>query len=191
MKNLSIITALYKIIANVKEVIAWDFPPRQYKKATESLLSELEKNGIPGEQTVADWPHFTLAYVPPMNKEQQQKIKLLAPLYSTRVKTKGLTLLVGEKFPKVYIGWDLEFDDVKKVKALIEDINEITDTTQKFSFKPHVSLVMVDKKYHSDILEIWDKLEDSVKRHKTAYKPEQLQLWSNMSIYDIEDMELK
>jgi len=187
IKLLRVITSLYKVLAANTEIVAIDYPPRPYKKAVDTILKLLEKHDIKGERTIAEWPHFTLAYVPTLTQNQKEKIKLAAPAYLSRITTDKLIILEGKKFSKAYLCWELKIENTNRIKKLINWICEETGNTQEFEFKPHVSLAMVDLKYKDIILEILPEIYENIKVFKTTYSPEQIQFWENMTIYDIEN----
>jgi hypothetical protein len=202
-KNL-VITALYQIAnpsaalpvlkilgTEAKHVVAWDFPARNYKKAFFTIRDFLAKHNIQIKPTIADWPHFSIAYIPPPDKEQQEKIKLAGPLFSTRIRTDELVILKGDSTPYIYLCWHLAVESETKVKKLIDFLNELTDTTQKFEFNPHVSIAVSDPKNYDTIEKLLPQLEEIIKPYHTSYLPEQLHLWDKMTIYDIESMKLK
>lgn len=189
MKN-KLILALHKVIANDGGIVAWDFPPRSYKKAVETIFKIFKKYGMKCEYTEADWPHFTLSYIQTLTNEQREKIKLVAPIFLSEAVTDKLILLSGINPPKDYLAWHLSLDG-NKVKKLINWIDEETGGKQKHEFNPHVSLVMFDKKYRDTVEKIAPEIYNAIKSYKVKYTPDQLQFWKEKRIYEIEDAAFK
>ena len=96
-KHNQLVIALHRILAGDPEIIAIDYPSRPYKKAVDTILRILKENDIIGEKTIAEWPHFTLAYVSTLTRDQKEKIKLAAPAYLSRIATDKLITLEGKK----------------------------------------------------------------------------------------------
>jgi len=180
-----------RIVASSSQLVAWDFPPRNYKKAYLSIKEFLHKKGIEVKPTVADWPHFSIAYIPPPDADQKHKIKLAGPLCSTKVKTDDIIVLKGSSTPYAYICWHLKVENESKVLKFIKFIDELMDTTQKFSFKPHVSLAIVDADKYDELEKLLPDLQKIVKPFSVSYSPEQIQIWDKMTIYEIDTMEFK
>jgi len=185
----SIILALYRILANGGKLIAWNFPPRNYKKAFIALKSFLKENNVPIDKTASDWPHFSVAYIPPPNEEQVKKIKLDSPSFSSRIRTKHLSIFEGRKTPYTYIVWELEVSNAKKFKEYVEFIDELMGTKNADSgHTPHVSLAVCDKKYTEQLKEMEPALNDLIKPFSVVYLPEHLQFWGDFRIEDIENL---
>lgn len=146
----AIISALYKIIAQETRLVAWDFPPRTYKKAFIELKNHLKKHNIPISEPKADWPHFSVVEIPKPNSDQEEKIKLVSPVFPSKVKTIKLDIFKGWTTPYTYIVWKLDVYDFNKFKKYIEVIKDIMGMeTEKESREkiPHVSIAICDPKY--------------------------------------------
>ena len=178
-----------RILAGASHLVAWDFPPRNYKKAFQTIKKILAKHGVEVKESEADWPHVSIAYIPAPSEEQKEKIKLAGPLYSSRIRTEQLILLGGsENSSFVYIAWFLKTDE-NKVKKFIDFISELTDTPPKFKFKPHISIAVGDIKDQKVIEDLLPELDNAIKPYYTSYVPEQTQFWDKMKIYDIDSMQ--
>ena len=201
MINKTLIRVLYKIVSEKsnEKLIAWDFPPDTFKKAYFALKKYLGDKGIPIMQPqglegkFADWPHFSVAFIPlDTSDEKINKIKLAGPLFTSSLKTKDVRIFEGRIAPQTFIVWALAFSNPEKYKKFVDFIQEITDKPKNDKeYTPHVSLAVCDAKYTQQLKELAPELEKLLKRFSNTYMPTQLQVWEDFRIIDIESLEFK
>jgi hypothetical protein len=191
--KISIISTLYDIVTAGKQytLVAWDFPTRIYKKTHDIVKNQLAEMGIESKDPMAPWPHVSLTLIENPSKEQRNKIKLAAPVYSSSMKVTGLEVLPGLKTPFSYITLKVDVgDDFKKFYNFLVDIMGEDKVNKPISwpeFKPHVSILTVDPDDHDKVMEYLPAIEDSIKRYNVSFTPKQIQLWDDFQISEIED----
>ena len=204
MVNKRLILALYKLIAAMsnKKLVAWDFPPHVFKKVFFGLKKFLAEKDIPVTQPeglkgeYADWPHFSMAFISKDTSEENlNKIKLAGPIYSNSLKTGKVKVVPGGVDPSVcFIIWELLPSDPLKIKKFKTFIYELTNTEMpKQDYAPHVSIAVADVKYLDRLRELIDDINNFFKQNRfaTSYTPEQLHIWENFKIVDIESLKFK
>lgn len=201
MKKKILITALYKIYCAKSDLmlIAWDFPPQNFKKAYFALKKYLESKGIPVSQPeglqgeFADWPHFSVAFIPnDTDKDKIEKIKLAGPLYAASLSTTEVKIFKG--MDQTYIVWKLKPSRpsaLQKFRDFIFDLAGAPKTPSKYPYSPHASLAACEHKYTEALMELEPELQKLLKPYATTYTPEQLQIWENFRIIDIESLKFK
>jgi hypothetical protein len=204
MLNKRLMLALYKIISAVsnKKLVAWDFPPTILKKVFFALKKFLAEKNIPITQPeglkgeYADWPHFSIAFIPKnASKEDLNKIKLAGPIYAITLKTGKVKIVPGGVDPSVcFIIWELHPSDPLKIKKFKTFIYELINAEMpKQDYAPHVSIAVADVKYLDQLQDMADDINNFFKQNRfaTSYVPEQLHIWENFKIVDIESLDFK
>lgn len=202
MINKYLISILYKLTSAVssEKLIAWDFPADIFKKVYFTLEKYLATQDIPITQPeglkgeYADWPHFSIAFIPQATSEEKiEKIKLAGPLFSSSLKAKELVLFKGRKDPSVcFLVLKLESGNpskLEKFRSFIFDLVGIEEWDK--DFVPHASIAVADIKYLEKLKELLPELQNRIRRYAVAYTPEQLQIWENFRIVDIDSLKFK
>lgn len=184
-----LIRVLTKIIANSSpfSLVAFDFPPRLFKKAYQDLKGFLVEKGLSPKETLSDWPHISLGLVKGVSEEEKQKIKLGLPAFDAQVKIAGLKLLPGREDVD-YVAMELDFPDHQEIYQFLVDIAGEKVQKKMEGYIPHMSILTVPKDEAEETKALLPAMEKVIRKYGVGFKPDQIQIWDkDFKISELED----
>jgi hypothetical protein len=184
-----LIQALYKIIASEYTLVSWEFDQRIFKKTYMSIKQILTENDIKSYYPKSEWPHISIALVQKPNNEERNKIKLAAPIFKDSYKVIGVEILPGmETVDYVTLEIDVPTKHKEYFQFLIDILGDgrVQKPRSYPKFKPHASIITVDKKDTERAKQLLPQIEKAIKPYLSTYKPENILIWDDFEISEIE-----
>jgi len=186
--NPYLIEALYRIVANNKILISWEFDPRVTKKAYFILKQFLKEQGIDGELPRSAWPHISLGLIDDLTADERKKVNMSAGTYKKSYKLKEIEILPGQV--------DVDYISIKLIppKEHAEFFQFFIDTFGNDrvakppsypNFRPHASIITTKKEDYLKVEPLLPEMTKLVRRYLMDYKPEHILYWRNFEVDEI------
>lgn len=192
VKNNHLISALFKIVGAYpkRNLVAWDFPSRVFKKSYEDIGQVLKEHGIEYQRPPSEWGHISIGLVKPLTKSQKQDILKAAPVFKSSVSVKGVIVLPGQEF--TFVGLEIKVGEeyLKFYEFLVDLLGEenVNKPPSYPYFKPHVSVLTTSKEDFEKVNALTPEMEAAIKRYTTSFTPKQIQVWGDdFKISEIEE----
>lgn len=186
--NPYVIKALYRIVANNKILISWEFDPRVTKKASFVLKDFLKEHGVTGEFPRSAWPHISLGLVESLTPAERNSINMAADAYKSTYKMKEIEILPGQA--------DVDYISIKLLppkehgeffQFLIDFLgDDRVDKPPSYpNFRPHASIITTKKEDLHKIDPLLPEMSKLLRRYLLDYTPDHLLYWKDFEVDEI------
>ena len=184
-------------MASGKTLLAWDFPPRTYRVLNHKLEEFLKSKGLHPLDPHAKWPHISIALIDKPSEEERNKLMLGGPAVNVSFTMIGLEIFSGNPDPKtpppvdfIVVTMKPNSNAADKLRAFITDL--VGDRFRPFpgAYKPHASVITIPKTERAEAEALLPEMLKIAKRSFTRFKPEQIQLWDDFEISEIDTNQL-
>lgn len=184
---LRVLAHLIKAAESDFSLVAFDFPPRLFKKAYQDLKGFLADKGYTPEETLSDWPHISLGLIKGVSEDEKEKMKLGLPAFETKVNISGLKLLPGRE-DLDYLALELDFPKHQEIHNFLTDIAGDKVQKKMDGYIPHVSILTVPKSEAKEVTALLPEMKKLIRKYGVGFKPDQIQIWDkDFKVSEIED----
>jgi hypothetical protein len=184
-----LIKALYTVLAGDYTLISWEFDSKVYKKVYMLSKQILKENNIESFYPKSEWPHISIGLVKTPSNEEKNKIKLAAPLFKKNYKLLNLEVLKGTEDLN-YLTIELKApEEHKEFFHFLVDLlgdDRVKKPPSYPKFKPHASILTVNKKDTADVQRLLPQIEKVIKSYLVNYTPDHILIWDDFEISEIE-----
>jgi len=179
---------LHSVIAGKKELIAWDYDERLWKKLHFISGDILNKHNIPVQELKAPWPHISAALIDaPITRDEREKFKLAAGVIKPKFVFKQFDILVGLNTPFDYFSVEFKTPpEFEKFLHFAQDICGKERVTEYKEHRPHLSLWMFKHEHNDAVKALFPEIERASKRYLQPYTPTKLSIWEDFEIAELE-----
>lgn len=171
-----------------KELVAWDYDERLWKKLHFISGDILKKHGIPVQELKAPWPHISAALIDaPITRDEREKLKMAAGIIKPKFEFKQFDILKGLNTPFDY--FSVEFKTPPEFKKFLQFAQEVCGQDRVTEYKehrPHLSLWMFKQEHSDAVKKLFPEIEKESKKYLQSFIPVKLSIWENFEIAEIE-----
>lgn len=181
---------LHAVIAGKKELVAWDYDERLWKKLHFLSGDIFKKHGIPVQELKAPWPHISAALVDaPLTRDEREKLKMGAKVIKPKFEFKQFDILVGLNTPFDY--FSVEFKTPPEFERFLHFAQGVCGTERVTEYKehrPHLSLWMFKQEHSEAVKALFPEIQKDVRRYLQPFTPVKLSIWEDFEIAEIESI---